>query len=346
MTERAARAPGKWSTMFIDQVTIQVKAGKGGDGCVSFRREKYVPRGGPDGGMGGRGGDVVVEVEPDMRTLLDLYYRKTVKAQAGKPGQGKNMTGANGASEIIMVPPGTVVEDADTKELLADLNEPGSSVVVVRGGRGGKGNYLFRSAKVQAPRTRTMGEPSEERRLRLTMKLIADVGLVGLPNAGKSTLLRSVSDAHPVVAPYPFSTLEPVLGMVKVASGASFCMVDIPGLIEGAHAGKGLGIQFLRHVERCRVLIFIIDAAGDIEPAQAYEQLMNELRSYSEALVEKPHLIALNKTDLLPPGSRVPKFHAAGEGSVFRISALEKKGLRALIAAAYRLVTRDSRSSP
>jgi GTP-binding protein len=328
--------------MFIDRVTIQIKAGNGGDGCVSFRREKYVPRGGPDGGMGGSGGDVVVKVDREMRTLLDLYYRKTIKARSGKHGQGKNMTGANGADEVIMVPPGTVLEDADTKEKLADLSEPGAAFIAARGGRGGKGNYLFRTPKNQAPRTRTMGEPGEERRLVLTMKLIADVGLVGLPNAGKSTLLRSVSDAHPVVAPYPFSTLEPVLGMVKIGAGASFCMVDIPGLIEGAHRGKGLGIQFLRHIERCRVLIFIIDAAGEIEPAQAYAQLYNELRSYGEHLVDKPRLIALNKTDLLPPRARAPEFDVPGE-HVFGISALGKKGLKPLLAASYRLVTEASR---
>jgi GTP-binding protein len=328
--------------MFIDRVTIQIKAGSGGDGCVSFRREKYVPRGGPDGGMGGKGGDVIVKVDREMRTLLDLYYRKTIKAQSGKHGQGKNMTGANGGDAYIMVPPGTVLEDADTKETLADLDEPGAEYVAARGGRGGRGNYTFRTPKNQAPRTRTMGEPGEERRLVLTMKLIADVGLVGLPNAGKSTLLRSVSDAHPIVAPYPFSTLEPVLGMVKVAPGASFCMVDIPGLIEGAHRGRGLGIQFLRHIERCRVLIFIVDAAGEIEPGKAYEQLYHELRSYGERLVDKPRLVALNKTDLLPPHARAPKFGVPGE-RVFRVSALEKKGLKPLLAAAYRLVTADSR---
>jgi GTP-binding protein len=240
-----------------------------------------------------------------------------------------------------MVPPGTVVEDADTREILVDLAEPGASVVAARGGRGGKGNYLFRSPRVQAPRTRTMGELGQERRLVLTMKLIADVGLVGLPNAGKSTLLRSVSDAHPIVAPYPFSTLEPVLGMVKIDPGASFCMVDIPGLIEGAHRGKGLGIQFLRHIERCRVLVLIIDAAGETGPEAAYAQLMNELRSYGEGLVRKPRLIALNKTDLLEPEAGEPKFRASEGERVFKISALGKKGLRPLLAAAYRLVIGD-----
>lgn len=332
--------------MFIDRVTIQVIAGKGGDGCVSFRREKYVPRGGPDGGTGGSGGDVIVKVDPQMRTLLDLYYRKTVRAHAGKHGQGKNRTGADGDDEFMFVPPGTVIEDADTGQRLGDLAEPGAEVIAARGGRGGRGNYSYRSAKVQAPRTRTLGEPGEERRLALTMKLIADVGLVGLPNAGKSTLLRSVSDAHPIVAPYPFSTLEPVLGMVKIGPGASFCMVDIPGLIEGAHQGRGLGIQFLRHIERCRVLIFIIDAVGEMEPRRAYELLYQELSSYGERLVEKPRLVALNKTDLRAPGARGMKLDLERDEKVFAISALEKKGLRPLLAAAYALVTEDPRESP
>jgi len=331
--------------MFIDRVTIALKAGKGGDGCMSFRREKFVPRGGPDGGMGGKGGDIIVRVDPQMRTLLDLYYRKTVKAKPGRHGQGKNMTGAAGDDEIIAVPPGTVIEDADTKEALADLDKPGDEIVAARGGAGGRGNYSFRSARIQAPRTRTLGEPGQERRLLLTLKLIADVGLVGLPNAGKSTLLRSVSDAHPIVAPYPFSTLEPVLGMVKVDAGASLCMVDIPGLIEGAHAGKGLGIQFLRHIERCRVLILIIDAAGPPEPQVAYEQLVHELGSYGGSLLEKRRLIALNKADLLAQGEQTPSFEVPEGEQVFTISALEKKGLRALLAAAYRLI-QDSRENP
>jgi GTP-binding protein len=332
--------------MFIDRVTIRVKAGNGGDGCMSFRREKYVPRGGPDGGAGGRGGSIVVRVDPQMRTLLDLYYRKSVKAQSGKHGQGKNMTGANGADQYILVPPGTVVEDADTGEVLADLEASGAEVVAARGGSGGRGNYSFRSSRVQAPRTHTPGRPGAERRLRLTMKIIADVGLVGLPNAGKSTLLRSVSDAHPIVAPYPFSTTEPVLGIVKIDEGASFCMIDIPGLIEGAHRGKGLGIEFLRHIERCRVLILIVDAAGEMDPERAYGQLMHEMRSYGESLVEKPRLVALNKADLLAPGARPPKRGLLRTERVFRISALEKKGLRPLLAAAYRLLTADSPSSP
>jgi GTP-binding protein len=251
------------------------------------------------------------------------------------------MTGADGDSEVIMVPAGTVIEDAETHETIADLDAPGEEVVVARGGRGGRGNYTFRSARNQAPRQRTLGSPGEERRLVLTLKLIADVGLVGLPNAGKSTLLRAVSDAHPIVAPYPFSTVEPVLGMVKLDEGASFCMVDIPGLIEGAHRGRGLGIQFLQHIERCRVLIFIVDAAGEVPPEAAIEQLRGELRSYSATLLEKPHLVALNKLDLIAPGEREPRLpHAKGE-RVFKISALEKRGLRPLLAEAYRLVAAD-----
>ena len=329
--------------MFIDRVKVKAKAGKGGDGCVSFRREKFVPRGGPDGGSGGRGGDVILKVDPHMRTLLDLYYRKSYKAEPGGHGQGKNKTGRDGESVVVMIPPGTVVEDAVTNEVLADLDEPGEESIIAHGGKGGRGNYSFRNPRIQAPRQRTLGAPGDERELRLTLKLIADVGLVGLPNAGKSTLLRAVSDAHPVVAPYPFSTIEPVLGMVKVAAGASFCMVDVPGLIEGAHAGKGLGIQFLQHVERCRVLLFILDAAGEIPPKEAYEQLANELRLYSGALIEKPRLIALNKVDLIPKGKRAPAFAPIGGEQVFKISALEKKGLRPLVTAAYRLITEGSR---
>jgi GTP-binding protein len=332
--------------MFIDRVTFRVKAGSGGDGCVSFRREKYVPRGGPDGGAGGSGGHVIVRVDPQMRTLLDLYYRKSIKADSGQHGQGKNMTGKSGEDAVVLVPPGTVVEDADTKEALGDLNEPGQEVVVARGGGGGRGNYSFRSPRVQAPRKRTMGKPGEERRLLLTLKLIADAGLVGLPNAGKSTLLRAVSDAHPVVAPYPFSTIEPVLGMVKIDEGASFCMVDIPGLIEGAHEGKGLGIKFLQHIERCRVLILIIDAVGEIEPERAYDQLYHELVSYSGKLAEKPRLVALNKIDLLPTGAPDTILPHTKRGEVFAISALEKEGLRPLLAEAYRLIVQDQQSTP
>lgn len=323
---------------FIDRAGIEVRGGDGGDGCVSFRREKYVPRGGPDGGDGGRGGDVVIEVDPHMRTLLDLRYRKRYRAGNGRPGRGSRKTGRGGLSVIVRAPPGTVVEDSRTGELVADLTVAGQRIVVANGGGGGKGNYAFRSPSDQAPRRFTRGEPGEERSLVLTLKVLADVGLVGLPNAGKSTLLRSVSGAHPVVAEYPFSTKAPVLGIVPVGEGASFCMVDIPGLIEGAHKGRGLGIQFLQHIERCRVLVFIIDAAGETAPEDAYRQLLGEVGSYKDELSTRPRVIALNKIDLLPrSGADVDVSLLQGE-QVFKISALDGSGLRELVSAAYRLV--------
>ena len=323
--------------MFIDRVELHVRGGAGGDGCVSFRREKYVPRGGPDGGNGGDGGDVIIRVEPQMRTLLDLRYRKHYRAESGRPGQGARKSGRGGEAVVVRVPPGTLVEDIDTGKTIADLVETGAEIVIARGGGGGKGNWNFRSARNQAPRRATGGRPGEERTIRLTLKLIADVGLVGLPNAGKSTLLRSVSDAHPIVADYPFSTLSPVLGIVRVDEEASFCMVDIPGLIEGAHEGKGLGFEFLRHVERCRVLLFILDAAGTLPPDEAFAQLLHEIGSYSPALLERPRVVALNKTDVLLPGEE-PSFEPGGGETVFRISALAKSGLRPLVAHLYGIV--------
>ncbi len=326
--------------MFIDRVTIEVKAGDGGDGCVSFRREKHVPRGGPDGGDGGRGGDVFMGVDPQMRTLLDLRYRKRYKAKNGQRGKGKRMTGRSGEATVVHVPSGTVVENAETGELIADLTEAGQEIVVARGGAGGKGNYNFRSPTNQAPRQFTRGVRGEEHKLLVTLKLIADVGLVGLPNAGKSTLLRSVSDAHPVVAQYPFSTVTPVLGMVRIEEGASFCMVDIPGLIEGAHRGKGLGIQFLQHIERCKVLLLLIDVGDEIAIDDAYRQLLDELRLYKEELLERPRLVALNKIDLLA-GTGVTLKPPKLEGErIYHISALERIGLRELVLALYRDINR------
>jgi GTP-binding protein len=329
--------------MFIDRVTIEVRGGTGGNGCVSFRREKHVPRGGPDGGDGGRGGDVIFRVDPQMRTLLDLRYRRSYRAESGKHGQGKRKTGRSGTDVIIQVPPGTVLKNEETGEQVADFVGAGQDVVIARGGRGGKGNYGFRSPTDQAPRRSTDGETGEELVLEITLKLIADVGLVGLPNAGKSTLLRTVSDAHPVVAPYPFSTVTPVLGIVPIDAGASFCMVDIPGLIEGAHEGKGLGIEFLRHIERCSVLLFLLDAAGEVPPAEAYDQLIREVRLYSGKLLERPRFIAINKVDLLD-GSGGPQDSFAGE-SVFSISALSGEGVGQLVTTLFQAV-RDLQSNP
>lgn len=324
--------------MFIDSVTIAVKGGTGGNGCVSFRREKHVPRGGPDGGNGGKGGEVVIRVDPHMRTLLDLRYRRVYKAEDGNAGQGKRRTGKSGSATIISVPAGTIVQDARSGEQLVDLIEGGQEIVIARGGRGGKGNHAFRSPTDQAPRKSTNGTRGEERELVLTLKLIADVGLVGLPNAGKSTLLRAVSDAHPVVAPYPFSTVAPVLGIVPVDVGASFCMIDIPGLIEGAHMGKGLGIQFLRHIERCRILLFLLDAAGEISPGDAYRQLLQEIGLYSAELLERPRFVALNKVDLVGGSAAEIDFEPRLGEPLFLVSALTGDGIQSLVKSLYRII--------
>ena len=288
---------------------------------------------------------MIVRVEPQMRTLLDLRYRKRYRAGRGKHGQGKRKTGRSGEDVIIDVPPGTVLRDEGTGEEIADLTEARQDIVVARGGRGGKGNYAFRSSTDQAPRRSTEGEAGQERTLEVTLKLIADVGLVGLPNAGKSTLLRQVSDAHPVVAPYPFSTVTPVLGIVPVDVGASFCMVDIPGLIEGAHEGKGLGIEFLRHIERCSVLLFLLDAAGEMDPREAYERLRREIGLYSEKLLEKPRFIALNKMDLLVDEERFDLQDDLRGERLFRISALDGEGVAGLVTTLFRAV-QDLQSSP
>ncbi len=333
--------------MFIDRVKIRVKAGNGGNGCVSFRREKYVPRGGPDGGDGGKGGDIIIRVDPHMRTLLDLRYQQNYKAESGRAGQGKRKTGRSGKDTIIKVPPGTVVSDAGSGKVIADLTEPGEEVVVARGGKGGRGNYSFRSPTNQAPREFTPGEPGEERELQLTLKLIADVGLVGFPNAGKSTLLAALSDAHPIIADYPFSTLEPVLGMVRVAEGESFCMVDIPGLIEGAHKGKGLGIKFLQHIERCKLLLILIDVSDRGEPLDVYSKLLDELRFYNEVLINKPRMIAFNKIDLIGRGeleSIIGRFKRAHPDMEYvEISALTRKGCSMLALKLHDMLNRLER---
>jgi GTP-binding protein len=325
--------------MFIDTVDIDVRSGSGGKGCVSFRREKYVPRGGPDGGDGGRGGDVIIRVDPQMRTLLDLRYRRSYAAGSGRPGEGARRTGKSADPLVIRVPPGTIVEDMESREILADLTDDSGEMVVARGGKGGSGNWRFRSAVDQAPGRATDGEEGEGRSLRLTLKLIADVGLVGLPNAGKSTLLRSVSRANPVVADYPFSTTEPYLGIVRVDETSTFCMVDIPGLIEGAHEGKGLGLEFLRHIERCLVLCFVLDAASEeVPPGDAYAQLLSEIGSYSPALLHRRRIVALNKSDL--PGSVGGDSLCGLDGAdeVVVISALERTGLSSLIGRLHRIV--------
>jgi GTP-binding protein len=307
--------------MLVDRVTIIVEAGKGGDGCVSFRREKFVPRGGPDGGDGGKGGDVLLKVNSHMRTLLDFRYKASFVAKKGVGGKGKKMTGANGGDFLIEVPPGTTVTDASTGEVLADLADCEETFVAARGGRGGRGNARFASSRNRSPRRHDDGGEGEQRRLRLELKLIADVGIIGLPNAGKSTLLSVLSDARPRIADYPFTTLEPHLGLVRVGE-AGFVMADIPGLIEGAHSGKGLGLEFLRHVERTSVLLFLVDSSNP-DPEGDYRTLAGELEAYGRELLEKPRLICLSKVDL--PGTE-NALRIDGEEPM-RISAVTRSGL-------------------
>ncbi|HHX23225.1 MAG: GTPase ObgE [Tepidanaerobacteraceae bacterium] len=287
--------------MFIDRAKIFVKAGDGGNGVVAFRREKYVPRGGPSGGDGGRGGDVVLVVDSGLSTLMDFKYKVHYKAKRGEHGQGSKKYGRGADDLFINVPPGTVVKDAETNDVLADLVEEGQSFVVVKGGRGGRGNAKFVSAVHRAPDFAEKGEPGEEKWIVLELKLLADVGLIGFPNAGKSTLLSRMTAANPKIADYPFTTLSPNLGVVDpgFGSGDSFVLADIPGLIEGAHEGQGLGHEFLRHVERTRVLIHVLDMSGiEREPLEAFHSINNELVKYSERLLEKPQVVAANKMDL------------------------------------------------
>jgi len=286
---------------FADRATIRVEAGDGGPGAVSFRREKYVPKGGPDGGDGGKGGSVILEVDPNKRTLLDFQAEKMFRAGKGIQGSGQTSTGKDGKDLTIRVPPGTSVRDAESGELLADLVEPGLRWVAAAGGKGGRGNERFKTSTNQAPRRADPGIPGEKKSLALELKLVADAGLVGFPNAGKSTLISAVSSARPKIADYPFTTLRPVLGVVTLGEERTFVLEDIPGLIEGASQGKGLGHEFLRHVERTRMLVFLIDVTTE-DPAAALATLEGELRAWSPELLEKPRLVAFSKADLLPPG--------------------------------------------
>ncbi len=311
--------------MIVDQVTISVEGGRGGDGCVSFRREKYVPRGGPDGGDGGKGGDVILRVNPNMRTLLDFRYKAAFAGKRGTHGKGKDMTGASGSDCIVEIPAGTVVKDAVTGELVADMTEPGRNLVVARGGRGGRGNARFATPSNRSPRRHEEGGDGEARRLALELKLIADVGIIGMPNAGKSTLLAAMSDARPKIADYPFTTLEPHLGIVRTDEYSGFVMADIPGLIMDAHKGRGLGLRFLRHVERTGILLFLLDASRP-DPAEDYAVLKHELEEYEGSIAGKAAVVCLNKTDL--PGTDRPVM--LDEAEPLRISAVTGAGLEAL----------------
>ena len=285
--------------MFVDELEIFVKAGHGGSGCTSFRREKYVEFGGPDGGNGGDGGSVIFKVRPEFNTLLPLRSQKHYKAGRGTNGKGSNMTGACGDNRVLEVPVGTIVRDRDTGTLIADLTNPDDEVVVAHGGRGGKGNRHFASSTMRAPRFSQPGEPGEELWLRIELKMMADVGLVGFPNAGKSTLISRISAAQPKVADYPFTTLKPSLGVVDAGDYRSFVVADIPGIIEGAHEGAGLGLRFLRHIERTAVLLVLVDPA-DTERGirETYDILLNELQSFSKRLSRKPVVVALTKADV------------------------------------------------
>ncbi|HYM50985.1 MAG TPA: GTPase ObgE [Candidatus Limnocylindrales bacterium] len=330
--------------MFTDRVRIFVKGGDGGAGALSFRREKHVPRGGPDGGNGGKGGDVVLEVSPQVNSLKDYRFKHHFAAPAGGRGGGSRKHGKDGLAVILPVPPGTQVRDDDGK-VEADLTSPRQRLLVASGGRGGRGNATYRSPTRQAPRMAELGAPGQARWLTLELKLIADVGLVGLPNAGKSTLLAASSAARPKIADYPFTTLEPVLGVVELDEQATFTLADLPGLIEGAHTGSGLGHQFLRHVERTRMLIHVIDAsAGSADRLWAdYQQVRTELRRYSPALGRRPHVVVLNKMDAVRDLAPVTQFRqrlVRQRRKSFAVSALTGDGVQDLLWAVYRLLQR------
>jgi len=314
--------------MFIDRVKVHVAAGTGGSGCSSFRREWREPMGGPDGGDGGRGGDVVVRGDNNLSTLLDYTYRDSWAAERGEHGMGSNKTGRDGKGVVMPVPPGTVIKDADSGQVLGEILDAGDEIIVAHAGRGGKGNAFFVTSTHQSPREWQPGEAGEERTLELELKLIADVGLVGQPNAGKSTLLSVISAARPKIADYPFTTLSPNLGVVQLTDSRTFVVADIPGIIEGAHQGKGLGLQFLRHIERTRVLAFLIPI-DSLDWQAEYDQLREEVAAYSDELAAKPHCVVFTKLDLLGE-AYVPEIEAPEAFGLFSISAPARQGLEAL----------------
>ncbi|AXP49304.1 GTPase Obg [Bacillus subtilis] len=321
--------------MFVDQVKVYVKGGDGGNGMVAFRREKYVPKGGPAGGDGGKGGDVVFEVDEGLRTLMDFRYKKHFKAIRGEHGMSKNQHGRNADDMVIKVPPGTVVTDDDTKQVIADLTEHGQRAVIARGGRGGRGNSRFATPANPAPQLSENGEPGKERYIVLELKVLADVGLVGFPSVGKSTLLSVVSSAKPKIADYHFTTLVPNLGMVETDDGRSFVMADLPGLIEGAHQGVGLGHQFLRHIERTRVIVHVIDMSGleGRDPYDDYLTINQELSEYNLRLTERPQIIVANKMDMPQASENLEAFKEklTDDYPVFPVSAVTREGLRELL---------------
>ena len=324
--------------MFIDRAVVHVVGGAGGAGASSFRREKFVPKGGPDGGDGGPGGSVYVRADPNLATLLDYRYRTHWKAQRGQHGKGKNMTGKTGQDLYLPVPPGTEIHDADAGALLGEVLRRGDTLLVAQGGRGGRGNARFATPTHQSPREWEPGEYGEERHLELVLKLIADVGLLGEPNAGKSTLLSVVSAARPKIADYPFTTLEPHLGVVGLSDGRSLVIADIPGIIEGAHAGKGLGLRFLQHVERTRMMAVLVPVDSP-DPQATYELLRREAALYSADLAAKPHVVVLSKLDLLPaPRSPLPEIRTQGGAPVVAVSAVTREGIPQLLETLWQLL--------
>ncbi|HHZ89968.1 TPA: GTPase ObgE [Candidatus Poribacteria bacterium] len=329
--------------MNLDTAKIYVKGGKGGDGCISFRREKHIPRGGPNGGDGGNGGSIVLQATKEMTTLIDLRYRPHQTADDGQHGMGKLRNGGSAEDRVVRVPVGTVVRIHNTDEIISDLETAGQSFIAAQGGIGGRGNAHFRSSIFQTPRVAEKGEPGEERTIDLEVKLIADVGLVGFPNAGKSTLLSRTSAAKPKIAAYPFTTLTPNLGVVRIAEDKNFLLADIPGLIDGAHTGSGLGHDFLRHIERTKILIHVIDASASDgrDPIEDFEQINRELSLYNKRLARIPQLVALNKTDLPFAQDYLQKVLSYfGKRKVYEISALTGQGVNALITSTYRLLQR------
>jgi GTPase len=332
---------------FLDEAKIFIQSGNGGAGSVSFRREKFIEFGGPDGGNGGRGGSVWAECVANLNTLVDYRYKQHFRAANGRGGAGRQRTGADGADVVLQVPPGTEILDEDRETVIADLTEPGQRILLAKGGDGGFGNVHFKTSTNQAPRRADPGWPGEERWIWLRLKLVADAGLVGLPNAGKSTFLAAVSRAKPKIADYPFTTLTPGLGVVQVGgaeSGAEFVLADIPGLIEGAHEGAGLGDRFLGHVERCRVLLHLVDGAGQTDVADAYRTVRHEIEAYGHGLADKPELLALNKIDALDDElveeQRAALAEAAGRpaSDVFAISGVSGAGVPEVLAALLRQI--------
>ncbi len=329
--------------MFVDEVIVKIKAGDGGNGCLAFRREKFVPRGGPSGGDGGRGGDVVFYASEHYNTLLHLRFNPEHTAERGRHGEGSNKSGRHGASIEVPVPVGTLALDAETGEVLHDFTVPEERFTIAKGGRGGRGNQHFATPVNQAPTHHEPGRPGQELRVKLVLKLLADVGLLGFPNAGKSTLISRISAARPKIADYPFTTLEPNLGVVKTEDFRSFVVADIPGLIEGAHEGHGLGIQFLKHVERTRLLLHLVDVSemSGREPAEDFQIILNELASFSTELAKKPMFVVATKMDAAQDPERLAQLENAAKAlkmQVFQISAVTGAGLPELLRAVARLV--------